>query len=419
MSLRRQIPAGLIDSGAASVATFAVGLYAVRYLDENALGVYALLFTVFLLAPTIAQSLVFVPANVVALSLPERQRSRLYRQTISVGVGPAILAGLIVILAVLPAASAVEPEELWALALTAAAASVVSPLQDNMRRLLYLGGRATYVAIVSLTQVAVTVAVLVLALTGDIPHAWVPFGALTLANVMSSVVAVALSEWRAEDPPRGLLQIRQLVKSGRWFLIGNLAPNAAAFLAALVVLTLAGPDVLGQSEAARVAARPLTVFVLGISAVITPQAMQAGRDRDKGTARRLTRNTDLLVLIVGLGYLAVAGFSWPGNAIERLVPRAYDVPWLAAVAIVAAAMTSALISERAQLTGGGEEVALARIETAGSVLILLGALTADVTLAFALFIGQIARAVVRWIGFRRACRRLFAESAAARPPPDA
>jgi O-antigen/teichoic acid export membrane protein len=407
MSLRWQLPAGLLDSGSASAATFLVGLYAVRELDADALGVYALFFTAFLLAPTVVTNLIFTPANVVALTVPPPQRLRLYRQAFAAGLATALIAAATVLVAILPARSAVDAFTLWALALTALAASILAPLQNYMRSLFYLGEKPWYSVMVSGSLLVVVAAVLVGASLLGVAPEYLPFGALVVGNAVALLIAVGLAERGGQDAPPNLMRWRDLARPGRWLLGVDLLPTASGFVASTLVLTLGGPDILGLAEAARVAARPLMVTVIGIAAVINPKAMEAGRDGNREQGERLNRVADLLVLGLGVLYLLAAGFSWPGNLMERIIPKAYEVPGLTAAAILAAATAGALFAERAQLIGGGREVSLAKIEFVGSVFVLLGALTVDVTMAFALSVGFISRAVVRWIGYRRALTKHY------------
>ena len=47
MRFSQSLPFGLLDAGAAALATFATGVYAARNLDPSELGVYALFFSIF------------------------------------------------------------------------------------------------------------------------------------------------------------------------------------------------------------------------------------------------------------------------------------------------------------------------------------------------------------------------------------
>ena len=405
--LRRQIPAGMIDSGAASLATFAVGIFALQTLDKPSFGVYALFFSAFMLSPTLVTDLVFVPAYVEILALPLPQRLRMYRQTLRVGLVPTLLAAAVVLIAVIPARGDGPSPVIWPLAITALVGAVLSPLQNNLRRLLYLAGRPWYAAVVSLVMLTGTAAALGAALLTDVEPAYVPFGALAVGNAVSLVVAFVIAERLGEAPPARLLDMRKLMRAGRWLVVVAAAPAAATFVASALVHALAGPDILALAEAARLAGRPLTVMVLGISAVITPAAMEAGRDRDGGAGRKLTRASDLLVLAATLGYVAIVGHEWFGNPMQVLTPLAYEVPWLVVVSVLAAGATAAMFAQKSQLVGGSRETELAAIEVSTAVLIIAGALTVGVTLAFALALGQVARSVARWLAYRSALNRHY------------
>ena len=92
--LSSKIPAGLIDSGFSSAATFAVGLYAAREFTAAELGVYALLTTAFLLAQRLPQQLVFVPSEVYSLEYPENQRLRLFDTSLRTGALPVLISAI-------------------------------------------------------------------------------------------------------------------------------------------------------------------------------------------------------------------------------------------------------------------------------------------------------------------------------------
>ena len=75
-SLLRVVTAGQLDAGFASLATFAMGLFAVRVFDATTLGAYALFFAAFFFAVEFPRQLGFTPSEIWVLSLIE-PKSRL------------------------------------------------------------------------------------------------------------------------------------------------------------------------------------------------------------------------------------------------------------------------------------------------------------------------------------------------------
>ena len=92
--LRRQLPAGIVDSGFASLAGFAVALTAVNVFDDVDRGVYAIFFTAFVMGALLANELIFTPAEVEAVSVPVPARLSLVAQSLRLGVGPALVGAL-------------------------------------------------------------------------------------------------------------------------------------------------------------------------------------------------------------------------------------------------------------------------------------------------------------------------------------
>jgi hypothetical protein len=76
---RRLLPAGLLDAGLASLASFVVGVYAARFLPASELGAYALFFTAFLLAAVVPAQLILTPAEIAAVGVARGERVGLRR----------------------------------------------------------------------------------------------------------------------------------------------------------------------------------------------------------------------------------------------------------------------------------------------------------------------------------------------------
>jgi hypothetical protein len=61
--LRRAVPAGLVDAGMASLASFAVTVQAARSFTPAELGTYAIFYTAFIMTAVVPTHLLFSPAR--------------------------------------------------------------------------------------------------------------------------------------------------------------------------------------------------------------------------------------------------------------------------------------------------------------------------------------------------------------------
>ncbi len=416
MRLSKSIPAGLVDAGAAALATFGAGVYAANYFDPETgeLGVYALFFAIFLVAAIVPFKLAFLPGEVRLLSLPPAEQLAGFRLTMPAGVPVAIVSSVLVLLAWIPASDA-ELSLVVPLAITTVIAGILSPIQDHIRRVMHQAGQSWLAAVTSMVQLAVAAAAITLGIVAGVDKAWIPFGALVLANTFSIGVASLMARGRA-TPARGEPYVlADLARSGRWLAGYGLLPVVSTFLVAAIVDVTAGSDFLGFAEAARVAGRPLLVFMTGVSAVLNPRALVAGRDRDRPAGDRLARIGHLIVLGPGAIVLLWLGVDWAGNPMAWLVENAYTVEFLTVVTIAANILWGLLFVEEAQLIGGRREIDIFRIYLIGAAVQIGIAFTAVWTESFAVPLAYIGFGVVRFIGFRWASRRLYGTGDDGRP----
>lgn len=401
------LSAGLVDAGSASLATFAVSLYAARALEPATLGAYGLFFPAFVLVGMVPTQLLFLPAEIACLSFEGSDRFAVLRRSFRVGGPVAVAAGVCLGAVVWFVPPEVDRSAVAALALTAAAASVVHPMQDHLRRLLHFGRSSWNAAATSGVQLATTGLALAL-LHATVSEAWVPFGALALANGVSLLVG-----WlRASPPPRPrteALALAPMLRNGRWLLVAGLAPGASQFAVAALIAWLAGAAALGHAEAARVVAQPVFVLGMGLQSVLGPRLMEAAADRNVKPARQTSRTFVLVLLAAGGVYLLLAGPVWPVNPMRWLVPTAYAVPWLVAATIAAHAAFAVSLPFEAQLKGGRRERSLALRELATSALKLAGGATAAATGAFARPLGIGAWGAGRLVTLRAAAQAHYAD----------
>jgi O-antigen/teichoic acid export membrane protein len=400
-SVRRALPAGLIDSGLTSLGTFAISLFAARALEPVALGAYALFFPATMTLGIVPTQLILLPAEVSALGLRGSDRLRLFQQSFRL-VAPFSLSALAVVLVALVVPREVPSALVLPLALTAFPASLFSPLQDHVRRTLHLAGHSWAAAAVSAIQLAAALTLLIgLSLLG-VPPVWIPFGSLAAANALSTLTGVIIARrWAGGRYPESL-QRRELAGSGRWLLVGSLVPSVSGFTASALIAHLAGAAALGYAEAARVVARPLEVFAFGLGFVLNPRSMEAAREQNEAAARRISRSYTALVLGLAVLYGGVVALPWAGNVFARLLPTAYVVGGLVAVTILSAAVSGLTVPFRAELVGGRKEVALARISMLSAAVQVLVGGAAGVLGAFAKPLSLVASTGLAWLRFGRA-----------------
>lgn len=404
---RRLIPAGLLDVGASSLATFIVGYYAATELSAQSLGAYAIFFAAFMMASIIPRDLVYVPAEVVALEYAPPARLGVARQTMSLSLVPMLAGTLPIILAGVVASSAVSLDVVLGMSVGAAAAALLTPVQDHTRRLLHLAGLSWKAVLVSATKlVGVTVALVILVESG-MQAEWIPFGALAIGNAVATIVGLSLTAATSPSNHIRRLRFRSLAKSGQWLLAVGLIPTGAGFLAVLIVVWLAGPEEAGFAEAARIVAQPIIVFATGLSAVTSPRSMEAASQMREAYARSVSRIFNGLIMAVGVPYAVLVGFDWPWNPLPAAMPNAYAVQGLLLVTLLASILNSIAFPFRSELIAARKEILLTSDEAVGNTLRVAVAGTAAVTQSFAIPLGFAVLGLARWASYRLQLVRLY------------
>jgi O-antigen/teichoic acid export membrane protein len=409
MKLGRAIPAGLVDVGLAALASFAVQFYAVRTLSPEELGLYALFFAAFVLATTVPQYVVFKPSEVISLGLATDERLGLLSQSIPLGLSTGVVSMTFSLLPLAIASDTASSNALVAFAVTAGASSVLSPIQDHVRRMLHIAGASWRASIVSIIQLVTVLSALVVFSRSGVPVLWRPFGALVAANAVSGTVGIIIARVPSLRVVATRLRLRELAQWGRWLLIMALIPSVANFAVNALVAILAGSEALGLAEAARIVARPVLVLSAGVAATVGPRSMEAAMLRDEKKARRHRRLYSGVVAGLGGLYFIVVGFNWALNPLPQLLPTAYLVTGLVAVTIIGNLLNGIVLISRSELIGARREVALAGIEAVGNLLRLTVAAAAATLRSFAIPLSIIALGLARWLGYRRATRELYSD----------
>lgn len=404
--LARALPAGVLDASLNSLGTFAIGLAATLILDPGLLGVFAVFFTAHQTGLVLPMYLIHLPAEVqaVARSLPERLP--MLRRSVWLGIAPSLLAGLAVLLAVLVMRDAATGGELIGFAWTAGAATMLSPTQTHVRRMLHIAGASWRAAIASGVQLAVAAGAIFALRAAGTPATWVPFGALALASFLSIAVGLALAApWRGSTS--GRLSLRDLVIAGRWLLVTGAVAPAAGFVVAALISHLASPEDLGFAEAARLAAQPILVLGIGLNFVLGPRSMEAAHRRDRAAARRVERLSILIILSATALYLIIAGGAWSWNPLYYLVPKAYEVGGLTTLMILVSCMVGSVLPAQRELLGARLERKLALVEILAGVTAIAIAASASVVGSFARPWSLLGENLWRAVHYRRALRPVY------------
>jgi len=393
-----QLPAGVVDAGLASLATFASGLTGVNLLSDADTGVYGIFFTAFILGGVLIADLVYVPSQVIAVAQDEGQRLDGLRRSIRLALLPSLAASLIAIVAAALTQDLTNTPVLVALTLTTGVTIVVSAMQDHVRRMLHIADRSWNAASVSAVQLAGVAVMIPTLMASGLNRAWIPFGSLCFANMIS----VSAGLWMAgahrriaKDLP---FRFRDLARSGKWLVMRSAIPSGAAFLSANIITRLAGPEAYGYAEAARQVAQPVTVLALGLTAVLGPRAIRAGMQTDTAAANRGRRVYALLILTASLAYVIVAGPDWVGNPMSYIVPKAYDVPWLVVATVGANVIAAMVLLLTNEVLGAAKERILALLAAISSPALIIAALTAASTESFARPLGYVIEGGIVMIG---------------------
>ncbi len=404
---QRQLAAGVMDVGLASLATFAAGLTGVTMLGDIDRGVYGVFFTAFFLGSVIVTELVLVPAQVVAVGLPEEQRLSVTRRSLWLAVVPGAVAMLAAAAAAGLQGDETSSKVITALVVTTAATIVVSPMQDHVRQLLHISENSWRAVVVSGVQLAGVAAGIGVLWGLDVERAWIPFGSLALANTLSLSVGLFLA--RSPRTAAGdSLRFGELALSGKWLVIRAATPATLAFVAANILSEIAGPTVYGYAEAARQVAQPITVLSVGLMAILGPRAVRAGSLADAVAGSKNRRSFVGLMLVAGVVYAGVAGFDWFLNPRAWLVPAAFEVEGLVIATVVANVLAAVFLIYGRELLGAGQARSLAVISLVASPALPLAALSAGTTEAFARPIGYMAEGAIRVVGGRWWLRRHYA-----------
>ena len=402
--LRHKLPAGIVDASLSSLATFAAGLAAVRWLAPAELGTYSVMFAAFLIATLLPTEIVYTPIQVSMIRLEVQERLGGIIHALWKGIRPAMLGWILIVAAGGLIWRQSDPRVLIELAITACGLAIISPMQDHLRRGFHIAEKSWGAALMSGSQLVAVISALLVMQSMGVAPALAPLGSLMAANTISLGFGLLLSRraWHVR-PTTPVVTV-----SGRWLAASSITAFGGILVASTVMTVVAGPEVVGFAEAARVAAQPVLVVASGVAAALASRHLRAAASVDRTAAIKVNQTYFLTVVVAGVGYLCLAGFPWNLNPLYALIPSAYHVAFLIPVTIVSNLVFSATSPLRDQLIASNMEVPMAKTDFASLAIPTAIATTAGVTGAFARPLGVIGQSLFRTIRYRTIWRSAFA-----------
>jgi O-antigen/teichoic acid export membrane protein len=406
--VRSKLPAGVIDAGFASLATFLTGLVAVNVLTDVDRGIYAVFFVTFTLGAILVYQLVYVPTEIVAVGRPLHLRLTIVKDSLRIGLWPSIIGAMTIVGAAVSTLPIAEADLLVGLTVTGWIATLLSPTQDHLRRILHVADQSWHAAAMSIVQFAVTGAALGLMWLLDAPIAWIPFGALAIANIVSTSFGFMLVRHdNAGAHTDEVVRFRDISHSGRWLLLTAIIPAAVAFVSANIIAYLASPEALGYAEAARIVGQPILVLGSGLTFALRPKAMESALQRDRHRSMRIELLFAAMIITSALVYLPIAGGAWAWNPMHRLVPAAYEVEGLVIAVILTNTVLATAFLVANEMMAAGKARSLAVIEGVAAPLRMAAATSAAGIGAFARPVSEAVAAVTTWGGFLLLYRKWY------------
>lgn len=395
--LRHKLLAGLLDATTSSLATFLVGIVAVRNLSPSELGEYGALFSAFLFGGLVPSEGFFLPRILTSMQRPPTDRLEGIARAAAAswkhaGVGCSAIA---VAVAVLHDQS--TPGRLAVQALAAGGLVFVSPMQDYVRRTFHLAERSWQASVVSATQLLAVAAISLSVGFAGRSLVQLPLVILLIANCLSLLVGFALSgriAFRGKPWSDPAISSKAALSSAA-------VVYGASFVCLLLMARISGTDSVGYAEAARTAAQPVLVASMGLSAAFSSRALSAMQAQDREAVKRVNLAFVGLLVASTLAYLAPLLHPAGQKLVAEFLPHAFAIQGLVIVSIVANLLGSStfLIREQLLKAGGGER--MARVDYRAATLPIVAGLLAAQLGAFARPVGLIAQHTFRLSAYRK------------------
>lgn len=330
-----------------------MGIYAARYLDAESLGAYALYFTAAGIAGLFPQDLIHAPSSVSVLGEEPRTRLSILKPTMVRTLPIGFIAALAATLPGIIVAHEVALNTLIAFSITSFFFVLISPLQDFIRGLFHLSGTPVRAALTSAAQLLFVGVAIPSMVVAGVPDAWIPIGALTIANYASTSVGLALTRGLV-GPPMEMPPIGEILKSGRTLLPSNLLPEASIFLSSAILASLVSAAALGQVTAARIVSRPIIVLAMGIGQAFRPRLMEAGHTGSRSQALHSSYVIAIITVAAGAMYTLLAGWEHPLNPMAVIVPVAYEARGLALFVLISTTVFTSVQLMRSIFIGASQ-----------------------------------------------------------------
>jgi O-antigen/teichoic acid export membrane protein len=420
VTLRRSALWAVGDSAFSSLASFAIGLYALRVLTLEELGAYGVLFiATFVLASATVTQLYFTPVEVDLVDHPADSQLTALARSACRGLPLTAAIGLLstaIGLLVIPELS-VGTRLL--LGVGAFGVSIFSPTQDHVRRILHQTGHSAAALAVSATQLVAAAGTLTLLATTDMARAGLPFAALAAANATSLGLGLVLAHTRRTAPAArpAPVPMASVLRLGWWLLLSSQAEQLSGFVGIAILGNLAGAVAVGQYEAARQLAQPLFVLSTGMQGVFRPRMMAATRRADRAAALRLSRAYVAALTLAGVVAIAAVGLPWSGNPLARFFPKAFEHGWVYGALLAASTFAFAIPNFAFQAIAARRERSLVTLtSTTSLVYVGLVALLARPLGPLALPLASLGNSAVWLLRFRPLFRSIFAGPALGQSP---
>lgn len=386
-----------------SLATFVVGIVAIRTLTPADLGTYSVLFAAFLVGSLVPTEAHFRPRLISSIRAPANARLNGVARTVGAAVRPgAIGAGLVVLSALAIWRGAhlafLIPELLAAMLLVP-----VSPAQDYVRRCFHLSEQSWKASLVSAGQLVSVVAIVAAANRYNLSITNRPLTMLLLANCASLSIALFL----AGKPAFSARHSVHPTVRGETVLFSSLLVAGGGLLSSVLMSLIAGPVTAGYAEAARTVAQPVLVVATGLSSAFTSRVHSAVYEGDRAKAEHANRLFHIFMILTAGVFLALFAFEGPSQIIGDLVPAVLAVPGLVLVATVGNLVFGISINYRDQLIAGGREDTLLRTDKWGIVFPIATALATPWLGAFARGIGLVLQSTYSGLRYRTVWTGLF------------
>jgi len=385
-----RVGAGLIDAGAAALATFLASAYAVWVLSPEELGAHALAFSAMVMIAFIPERLVFLPTLAVSVERKPAARLGYYREglRLALPLAPLIVA-FVVLFFLLP--DGLADIERVALAACGAAAALFHSAQLFARQILHYADRSRTAIAASLLRLVVTGAAIFVFSQTELPVVAIPLAALATGNV---VVATWVAILRPIERV-ARLSVRAIYPRGSYLVASSIVPSAAGFITANLVIAFGGAALLGFAEAARIVAQPVFVGATGLSMATNPRVMSGARTGDTEAVARARRIYLGALWAGGLAYAAFLVLPGVGSAVEALFPTAFEITGLVAISVLAQIVLGMTRPYAAEAIALEREPAILVSELPGAVIVIGFGLVVPVVGAFAVPAGLLGAGLTR------------------------